>query len=229
MGVSDRDVSAWEEAPALPECGGAWSHVAPAAEVEAQRARIAQQLCRVVAALYVDPRGPYPRMQGVEAWDEARDATTYAGPHPVVAHPPCGPWGALRKMCSRQRRDLAPLAVEQVRQWGGVLEHPRGSLLWQECGLPSAGTVDAFGGFTLDIEQVAWGHKARKATWLYFVGVDPIIAKGGVRRGGTPTHLVSQTRGRNLAGLKRMSDQARKITPPAFAEWLVSLARTVQK
>jgi hypothetical protein len=48
----------------------------------------------VVDALYVDPKGIYPRLLGPEhCWDEARDARTYAGPGPVVAHPPCQRWG----------------------------------------------------------------------------------------------------------------------------------------
>jgi hypothetical protein len=39
----------------------------------------------VVDALYVDPKGIYPRLLGPEhCWDEARDARTYAGPGPVV-------------------------------------------------------------------------------------------------------------------------------------------------
>lgn len=42
-----------------------------------------------VAALYVDPRGPYPKLVA-EWYDAARDARTYEGPLPVVAHPPCG-------------------------------------------------------------------------------------------------------------------------------------------
>ena len=40
-----------------------------------------------VAALYVEPKGCYVGVAGVDAWDEARDARRYAGPYPVVAHP----------------------------------------------------------------------------------------------------------------------------------------------
>lgn len=138
---------------------------------------------RTVAALYIDPRGPYPGMEGVDCWDEARDATTYGGSHPIIAHPPCGPWGQLRALCRYQRRDLAPRAVAQVRRWGGVLEHPRGSLLWKEHDLalllPGV-APDRHGGFTISVEQVAWGHACRKPTWLYLVGVDLEFALAGV-------------------------------------------------
>ena len=47
---------------------------------------------RTVAALYVESDGPYAGLDGVDVWDEARDARTYAGPYPVVAHPPCARW-----------------------------------------------------------------------------------------------------------------------------------------
>lgn len=43
---------------------------------------------RTVAALYVEADGPYSRVEGVDLWPESRDARKYAGPHPVVAHPP---------------------------------------------------------------------------------------------------------------------------------------------
>jgi len=88
-----------------------------------------------VVALYVDPRGPYPSL--VREWyDEARDAKTYAGPWPVIAHPPCGPWGRLRHLSKKDDPSLALRAVNQVRLFGGVLEHPLGSLLFRTAGLP---------------------------------------------------------------------------------------------
>jgi len=179
---------------------------------------------RTVAALYVDPRGPYPRMPGVDCWDEARDARLYAGPHPVVAHPPCAHYGRLRHLATKDDADCAPLAVEQVRRFGGVLEHPRGSVLWELCGMALPGHLpDAHGGISLDVNQCDWEHVAQKGTWLYLVGVRPEAYPRMPRR--APTHVVTtsrRTRGRRLPEMKKTE---RHITPPLFAEFLVSLAR----
>ena len=43
----------------------------------------------MIAALYVQRGGVYFDLAGVDPWDEQRDARRYAGPWPVVAHPPC--------------------------------------------------------------------------------------------------------------------------------------------
>src|SRR5579871_5625307 len=184
-----------------------------------------------VVALYIDPRGPYPKL--VEQWyDEARDARTYAGPWPVVAHPPCGPWGRLRHLYrgGEGSRELAMIAVEQVRRWGGALEHPRYSQLWAHVGLPLPGApADAHGGRTYEISQCDWGHPARKMTWLYVVGAEP--ERFPLHR--EPTHWISGGRGRVgkkakttpvPPGIKVCSSQQRRRTPVAFAEWLLDLA-----
>ena len=181
-----------------------------------------------VAALYVDPAGPYPKMPGVECWDEARDARLYAGPHPVVAHPPCGPWGKFRGV-SKQDPSGGPAAVASVRLFGGVLEHPEGSHLFHVCGMPRPGELpDAWGGRTYVVDQCAYGHCCRKRTWLYVVGCPALV----FRTGGEPTHAIRNGRGLALKdGTRReraTAAQAR-ITPQPFADLLVDIARRSEK
>ena len=90
----------------------------------------------MIAALYVERNGTYWNLPDVDPWDEARDARLYAGPWPVVAHPPCRAWGQLSHMATprHDENDLARWAVSQVREWGGVLEHPKKSKLWADQG-----------------------------------------------------------------------------------------------
>lgn len=179
-------------------------------------------------------------MPGVDSWDAERDARNYDGTYPVVAHPPCGPYSKLRHLYRGAEHDCAHRALEQVRKYGGVLEHPAHSQLWAACNLPRPGELrDAHGGVTIEVEQVRWGHAARKRTWLYLVGVRDV---GQMPPPREPTHWCSGFRpssGKMPTNYKRQgsaippginvaSAQMRRRTPPAFAEWLVSLARSVQ-
>jgi len=208
--------------------------------------RAARQVadCRLVAALYIDPRGPYPKMAygpeelfladglvsafdplHVDCWDESRDARKYAGPHPVVAHPPCGPWGRLKFLCNKQDPACGLRAVEQVRAFGGVLEHPQHSSLWHACGLPRPGELpDAFGGYTVEMRQVWWGHCCEKLTWLYLVGVPREALEAPPFPDAVATHRVTNA-SRGRTELPRCSAFAARATPPLFAEYLVRLAR----
>lgn len=86
---------------------------------------------RPIAALFVDRAGIYASVPGVDTWDESRDARLYAGPHPVVAHPPCTRWcrlaGLVEARWGYKRGDdggCFASALASVRKWGGVLEHP---------------------------------------------------------------------------------------------------------
>lgn len=185
-----------------------------------------------VAALYVDARGPYPKL--VARWYDAEDdALSYDGPLPIVAHPPCGPWGSLRHLSRKDDPALAVRAVAQVRALGGVLEHPRGSLLWQACGMPRPGeSPDAWGGVSIQVDQCDFGHVARKTTWLYLVGVDDA---GPLPSKREPTHWISGGRkprgsagGAVPHGIKVCSAQQRRRTPVAFAAWLLELAASAR-
>lgn len=179
-----------------------------------------------VVALYVDPRGPYPGL--VEEWYDAdRDARAYAGPWPVVAHPPCGPWSSLRTLSHETTKDLAPHAVGIVRRFGGVLEHPRGSLLFKHCGMPRPGELpDACGGVTFEVAQCDWGHVARKRSWIYVVGARAMPMNPPKRE---PTHWVSgggTGRGKTPPGIKVCSAEQRRRTPVDFAKFLLGIAES---
>jgi len=185
-----------------------------------------------VAALYVERGGPYFSMPDVEPWDRERNALTYAGPLPVVAHPECGPWSRMRHLYRGSDHVHAPTALNQVRRWGGILEHPQHSLLWHVAGLPrpGSGERDAWGGWSIEVQQCDWGHPARKRTWLYFVGVDSSALRLPASR--EPTHWASGSRGISSTrrgkpvppGIKVCSARQRRRTPAAFARWLVELA-----
>lgn len=185
----------------------------------------------MIAALFVDARGPYANLHDVDPWDEKRDARKYAGPWPVVAHPPCGPWGSLRHLSRETTADCGPIAIDLVRKWGGVLEHPYQSKLFDACGCPRPGELpDAWGGRTYQLEQVSWGHPCRKPTRIYAVGVDHRALVSSLRAGGEPTHQIWGSRcsgHRHRTDLKAASANIRKRTPVAFRDWLIALAESV--
>ena len=182
-------------------------------------------------ALYVCPRGPYPKILA-EWYDETRDARTFTGQAPVVAHPPCGPWGRLYHLCTKQDASAGPHAVRVVQANGGVLEHPADSKLWDACGLPRPGErTDRYGGFTVCVKQVSWGHPCEKKTWLYFVRVDRSVLWANMRRGGVASHCVTRCRltGKRERALKFASKDQRTHTPEAFARFLVDVANTARR
>lgn len=136
-----------------------------------------------VAALFVQLNGCYSGIQGIDTWPEARDARKYSGSLPVVAHPPCQLWGAMAAVNfsrwggehNRPGNDgwCFASALESVNKWGGVLEHPAKSRAWAAHGLdkPKGACWHRSGeGWVCEVWQSAYGHRANKATWLYYKG-----------------------------------------------------------
>lgn len=113
-----------------------------------------------VAVLWVEPKSHYWKLwPSVEMWGKGRDARKYAGPHPIICHPPCGPWGKYKAVCHESKAD-AIIAVELVHRFGGVIEHPVGSSLFRDHGK---------GGEIERINQGDFGHLSLKPTMLYWV------------------------------------------------------------
>jgi hypothetical protein len=202
----------------------------------------------VIAALYVQQRGCYFGLPGVDPWDEARDARTYAGPWPVVAHPPCQRWGRYwhgspRKPHQYQLGDDAgcfEAALASVRRWGGVLEHPAYSHAWKAFGLPAPVLQGwlPFGGdeWVCHVEQGHYGHMARKGTWLFAVCPRPPELQWGVApqrlsQIAVERHGYAKARRTGVMayiGGKDKSD-IRAATPPAFRDLLISIAASATR
>lgn len=179
-----------------------------------------------VAALYVAADSVYKTLPGVDCWDAERDARCYMGPWPVVAHPPCRGWSRLRAMSKAPPDEVAlgPLAVHQVRYWGGVLEHPAGSSLWPWCRLPEPGQWDRHG-FCLGVPQFWWGHRAEKRTLLYICGVEPRSLPAVPLVLGEASHVLGLYSGRDRSRSRPdLPKRERAATPLAFARWLVDVA-----
>lgn len=186
-----------------------------------------------VAALFVDPKGPYSLMGGVELWDEVRDARLYTGNYPVVAHPPCNRWGKMAPI--NLKRWGTPIgedggcfekALLSVRKWGGVLEHPQGSIAWKTFSLEKPQGVSwqrvAPTEWVGEVWQSDYGHLATKKTWLLYVGNKQpqpykIARKRGTHQVGGGIHTGNNKK-------PRLNQNLTHLTPLLFAEYLVKLA-----
>lgn len=173
-----------------------------------------------VAVLFARADSIYKTLPECDVWDVERDARKWPGGAPLVAHPPCRAWGSFshRAKPRPDEKQLALWAVDQVRTYGGVLEHPAFSKLWKEKPLPLPGEIDEFGGWTLPVDQFHWGHKAKKSTWLYIVGVDKVEIP--FVRGKAQFVVASSRRPRP----PEIPHAEREATPPLFAKWLCDLA-----
>jgi len=190
-----------------------------------------------VAALFCDKRGVYSQLDGVDVWDISRDAREYPGPHPVVAHPRCQLWGRFAHVNyarwggehNRPGNDggCFESALLSVNRYGGVLEHPAFSDAWKKYGIErptdSGWNSAGPGCYVCEVWQSAYGHKARKRTWLYYVGQYPADM---LWDRSPATHQIGfhDQRGKDR-NKPTISGRAASATPLAFRDALISLAR----
>lgn len=181
------------------------------------------------AVLFARPDSIYKRLPGTDVYDIDRDARTYPGGFPVIAHPPCRAWGRLRTFANPRpdEKDLARAAVRMVRENGGVLEHPAFSTLWDDQNLPLPGFgVDEFGGWTFAVSQHWFGHRAEKMTWLYVCGISPYQLPRYDLHLGESSHVVAPSKGRT--DRPSITKPEREATPEAFATWLLEVCHQIR-
>lgn len=203
----------------------------------------------MIAALFVATDGCYFGLPNVDPYDAQRDARLYAGPHPVVAHPPCQRWGRFwgggpmlagtpKQKIKGDDEGCFASALASVRRWGGVLEHPEASAAWAHFGLaapPKWGgwhVADFVGGWTCCVEQGHYGHLARKATWLYAFGTGlPSLVWGksssGMRMDEDFHSTEERRRFIRRGTVSRLSRRERSATPLRFRDELIAMASSV--
>jgi hypothetical protein len=208
----------------------------------------------VIAALYVETDGCYFGVPGVDPWDIERDARTYEGQHPVVAHPPCQRWGRFWHGSTRKPHQFKmgddggcfALALHDVRRCGGVIEHPADSHAWDRFRINkpprNGGWVKARdtqdNEWTCCVYQGNYGHLAGKPTWLYVSGVPreylPELRWGKTEQRIHPRalelHGYEKARRIGMMAMVGGKDKTRirNATPPEFRDVLLSIARSVK-
>ena len=183
-----------------------------------------------VSILFVRKDSVYKTL-GVDCWDIERDAINWPGGNSIVAHPPCRAWGKLSGFANPRpgEKQLAIKSIELIREWGGVLEHPAASRLWNEINLPLPGKYDEYGGFSICIDQFWFGHKAQKKTLLYICGCRQSDFPPIPMRFDAVEYVVTVPKknkfGRRPNNKKEITKAEREHTPIKLAEWLIEVAR----
>lgn len=198
-----------------------------------------------INALFVETGGVYFNHPNIEAWDIVRNAFNCRNGAPAICHPPCKRWGRYWSggPSSKVKRLLGDdgncfaYSLWYVRTFGGIIEHPEASHAYRYYGLsrpPRSGgwvKADDFGGLTCCVEQGNYGHKARKATWIYINKVNPveliweksrnkILVDEGFHSKEEAAFARSQE---NFKASKRLSKKERMDTPIEFRDLLIKM------
>jgi len=205
----------------------------------------------VIAALFIDPRGPYANRDGVLTYDESNDARNYTGPWPVVAHPPCERWGRYwgGGPSARVPRKLGDdggcflFALSAVRAKGGVLEHPEGSHAFRRFHLRTPRWREGWThagdgvGFVCCVAQGNYGHRARKLTWLYAVGCELLDLDWSIPEPRSRLDYGFHSKEERAArkgdvaprvNATRLTARENLVTPEPFARVLIAMAESAR-
>lgn len=214
-----------------PEAGRRSRRISAAPDPAGQGGKASLTVDKTVPVLFARKNSIYNQIPCCDVWDISRDAMTWPGGRPLIAHPPCAQWGRLRGLAknSQVEKNYAIHAVDLIRKYGGVLEHPAGSILWKDenISLPRIGHYDAFGGYTIAMPQYWFGHKAMKHTWFYILGCKPEDLPEIPLKISNPQYVVSSVKRKERKDKKELSRCGRESTPLSLAQWLVEVIKRI--
>ena len=183
-------------------------------------------MIKPVAILCARSDSVYRRLPGCDVFDLVRDAWSFRGGKPVVAHPPCRLWGELRHGVRLPWPSvlaevmLGGWCVMQAAACGGVVEQPLRSQLFERF-RPGCG-------FFMNVPQMWFGHRAEKQTRLLICGCRPVDVPRVELVLGDAERVITNVKSRPLGHPLHRAEVTRaerEATPLSFATWLLDVAR----
>lgn len=164
----------------------------------------------MITVLCCHSRSVYKKL-GVNCYDQKRDALTYSGYSPIIAHPPCRSFSRLHGFVSIENKirdhEIADHCITLLRRNGGILEQPARSTMKKVFDL----------GQPYYIDQYWFGLPFSKPTWLWTFNCElndlPLMLN--------PVRNTRKT-------MANMSSQQRSYTTVEMATWLIdSIKRSI--
>ena len=182
----------------------------------------------MIPVLFTQEKSNYNNFKIFDCYDLKRNALCYNGRVPVIAHPPCRKFSKLRGLSTAplSEKKLAFFALSKVRQFGGILEHPRSSTLWLNGNFNLDGSVDSYGGFLRSVDLSWFGFPARKKTMLYFCGIAPGQLPPFPISLNAITHVISST---YKSEKKEISKNMRSTTPLRMIEYFIEVMNVINE
>lgn len=177
-----------------------------------------------ISVLFTQSHSNYDKFTIFDTWDINRNAFLCTSRSPAIYHPPCRLFSRLRKFSTAPAKEkkCAFFSLARVRQFGGILEHPRSSTLWKNGNFDLSGQVDSYGGFLRSVNLSWFGFPCEKKTMLYFVGIKPGSLPPFPMNLQAPTHVISSSK---QTTLKELSKNQRSSTPVQMIDYFITVIK----
>lgn len=180
----------------------------------------------MVSILYVQKKSNYDSFKELDLWKEERNALLYSGDNVIIAHPPCRGFGRLRSFSNNPGCELFMgfSSIAKVRRFGGIVEHPISSTLWQKMKVGSLKSPDQYGGYLIKVHLSDFGFKAKKPSGLYIVGLPYKLLPAQPLSLDAITHSVCTSK---KSAKKELDVLVRSRTPLALINWMLEVCELI--
>lgn len=181
-----------------------------------------------IPVLFVSNPTYYSDYDCFDLFDITRDAFSCRSRSPLIAHPPCRLFSRLRSFSTAPIRErlCAYYSISKVRQFGGIVEHPRSSLLWHTSNCNLDGSVDSYGGFLRSVNLSWFGFPAEKKTMLYFVGISPADLPPIPLLLNPPEMVINSSK---KSSLRELPKKSRSLTPPLMIDFFIQVLAIINQ